>query len=428
MLDLFYTFISYFFNIVDFLAYYVLLSHKLTSRFSKKTQLIAYCITYLLWFSAELSTKIFPNIPLKLLFLLLFFFALLTLYKDNLYKKVLWIICTFFIIFLGEIITIPIALLITGSSLQNIAENSGTQVLGLILSRLLIFLIIFFLIRSSKRISNYFTKEYFSIILVDVLYTLSISTFFYFNNLYLSTDIAITLSIFVMLLISCLALYLLKKITKKSEEIMLTNLKMQQTEMEHKQNEDMTIVVNDLRSLRHDMNNHMSVLQGLLAMQEYDDAKNYLSTITEELAVANSFIFTDNKVLSVMLNNKISKAHQFGITFDTELLTSTTPFSDSDLCAVVGNILENAFEASSKHKDPYIHFMIKKTDNQFVIECQNNYVVAPVFEKGNLVTTKSDKSYHGIGTKTIRSIVDSYHGITTFTVDDLFCVKIVIPI
>ena len=99
----------------------------------------------------------------------------------------------------------------------------------------------------------------------------------------------------------------------------------------------MTIVVNDLRSLRHDMNNHMSVLQGLLAMQEYDDAKNYLSTITEELAVANSFIFTDNKVLSVMLNNKISKAHQFGITFDTELLTSTTPFSDSDLCAVVGN-------------------------------------------------------------------------------------------
>ena len=387
MLDLFYTFISYFFNIVDFLAYYVLLSHKLTSRFSKKTQLIAYCITYLLWFSAELSTKIFPNIPLKLLFLLLFFFALLTLYKDNLYKKVLWIICTFFIIFLGEIITIPIALLITGS-----------------------------------------TKEYFSIILVDVLYTLSISTFFYFNNLYLSTDIAITLSIFVMLLISCLALYLLKKITKKSEEIMLTNLKMQQIEMEHKQNEDMTIVVNDLRSLRHDMNNHMSVLQGLLAMQEYDDAKNYLSTITEELAVANSFIFTDNKVLSVMLNNKISKAHQFGITFDTELLTSTTPFSDSDLCAVVGNILENAFEASSKHKDPYIHFMIKKTDNQFVIECQNNYVVAPVFEKGNLVTTKSDKSYHGIGTKTIRSIVDSYHGITTFTVDDLFCVKIVIPI
>ena len=163
-------------------------------------------------------------------------------------------------------------------------------------------------------------------------------------------------------------------------------------------------------------------------MQEYDDAKNYLSTITEELAVANSFIFTDNKVLSVMLNNKISKAHQFGITFDTELLTSTTPFSDSDLCAVVGNILENAFEASSKHKDPYIHFMIKKTDNQFVIECQNNYVVAPVFEKGNLVTTKSDKSYHGIGTKTIRFIVDSYHGITTFTVDNLFYAKIVVPL
>ena len=70
----------------------------------------------------------------------------------------------------------------------------------------------------------------------------------------------------------------------------------------------------------------------------------------------------------------------------------------------------------------------EKTDKQFVIKCQNNYVVAPVFEKGNLVTTKSDKSYHGIGTKTIRFIVDSYHGITTFTVDNLFYAKIVVPL
>lgn len=198
--------------------------------------------------------------------------------------------------------------------------------------------------------------------------------------------------------------------------------------MEHKQNQDMAIVVEDLRALRHDMNNHMSVLQGLLGMKEYEDAKAYLSTITEELSVANSFVFIDNKVLSVLINNKISKARQLGITFDVEIMTSTTPFSDSDLCAVLGNILENAIEASSNHENPYIYFSMKKSDNRLLIQCDNTYTVTPVFEKGNLITTKSEKGYHGIGTKTIRSVVESYQGTCEFTVDEQFHVNISVPI
>lgn len=427
MSDMIYNFIDFIFTIIDFMIFFRLLTNKLTSNLSKKKQIFLYFVAYIFEFFAETSSKILSGIPLKIPFWLLFTLTLIIIYKNNLFQKIYWIISVFFSIVVSEIIAMPIALLLTHSTINNVARSSNTQILGLALSRLFVFIIIELLIHFNQKISLDFAKNFFVIIFVDVIYTLTISSFFYFDSIYLTTNTAIALSVFVIFLISFLALYLLRKITQKSEEIMLTNLKMQQIEMEHKQNEDMAIVVNDLRSLRHDMNNHMSVLQGLLSMQEYDDAKNYLSTITEELVVANSFIFTDNKVLSVMLNNKISKAHQLGITFDTELLTSSTPFSDSDLCAVVGNILENAIEASSKHEDPYIHFMMKKTDKQFVIECQNNYVVAPVFEKGNLVTTKSDKSYHGIGTKTIRSIVDSYHGITTFTVDDLFCVKIVVP-
>ena len=97
---------------------------------------------------------------------------------------------------------------------------------------------------------------------------------------------------------------------------MNTTLKLQQAEMEHKLTSDMTTVVENLRSLRHDMNNHMSILQGLL---------------------------------SILLNSKISKASQLGIKFETEILTSETPFSERDLCAVIDNVIENAIEASSVH-------------------------------------------------------------------------------
>jgi len=415
-------------SLIDILIFYRLLNNKLEYRFTPHTRIIAYIVSYILMLLTSNAADFFPGIPLKLVFLLLFFVSLFIIYKDSIFKRILWITVTYFSTIVCELITLPFVLICSKTNFNNLTNNLNIQIIGTLCARLFLIIIIELLIRTKKKMFSEFSKDFFSILLVDAIYASIIFSLFYYNNVYLTTDVAISLSVFAIFIISALALYLLRKITNKSDEIMMTNLKMQQIEMEHKQNQDMAIVVDDLRALRHDMNNHMSVLQGLLTMHAYDDAQSYLSNITEELSVANSFIFTDNKVLSVMLNNKISKARQLGITFDTELLTSITPFSDSDLCAVVGNILENAIEASSKHINPYILFSMKKLNENLIIECENNYTVAPIFEKGNLITTKSDKAYHGIGTKTIRSVVDEYHGTTEFAVNDMFLIKVVVPI
>ena len=421
-------FFTILFTFIDIYIYYRLLNNKLTYRFSRHTLIPAYGICYMFWLLCAAASRLFPNLPLKLPLMLSFFIILFLIYKDVFYKRILWIIVTFFLITISELIILPFILICTNTSFADLSNNPDVQALGTIFSRLLLLTIMELIIRNKRTIFDGFIKNFFPIIFIDVIYALLIYNLFYLDNIYLTIDMAIALSLFVMFLISILALYLLRKIVKKSDEIMTTNLKLQQIEMEHKQNQDMAIVVEDLRALRHDMNNHMSILQGLLTLEEYDDAKAYLSTITEELTIANSFIFPDNKVLSVLLNNKISKTRQLGITFEPELLTTTTPFSDSDLCALVGNILENAIEASVQHENPYIFFSMKKANHQLLIQCDNTFTVPPVFEKGNLVTTKSDKAYHGIGTKTICSIVEAYHGTTNFTFDDLFHVTISIPV
>ena len=154
----------------------------------------------------------------------------------------------------------------------------------------------------------------------------------------------------------------------------------------------------------------------------------YLNSLTQELSVANNFYFPENKVLSVLLNSKISKATQLGITFETEILTSETPFSERDLCAVIGNILENAIEASSKHTEPYIYFTMYQDKQQLYIQCENTYTTAPVFENGRPLTTKEDKTTHGIGTQNICSIVEAYQGTARFSVDERFHVNISIPL
>lgn len=419
---------SLFFLFVYLFFYYRLLNNKLTYRFSSRALVPSFVLTYSFWVISGFANVLIPNIPLKAPFLLLVFISLFVFYRDAIFKRIFWITIGYFTLALCETIITLFIVVIMHTDLASVTKNSFAHVIGVLFSCFAYGLVVELLIRSKKKLFDDFIKNYFLIVLIDVIYFFIIISFFYYGNVYLSTDTAIALSVFSLFINSVLALFLLRKVTKKSKEIMITNLKLQQIEMEHKQNQDMAIVVENLRALRHDMNNHMSVLQGLLSMEEYQDAKDYLSTITEELSVANSFIFTENKVLSIILNNKLSKAQQFGITLDTELLTSATPFSDGDLCAVLGNILENAIEASSNHDNPYIFFSMKNKNQHLLIQCDNTYSVAPIFENGILLTTKSDKAYHGIGTKTITSIIANYHGSTEFTVDELFHVNITVPL
>ena len=419
---------SLFFLFVYLFFIYRLLNNKLIYRFPTYTLVPSFILTYSLWVLSAFSNVLNPNIPLKAFILLLVFIHLYVSYKDSIFNRIFWITISYTTLAFCETLIIPFIIAMMHTNLASLTDNSPSHVIGILFSCFTYGLVVELLIHSKKKLFDNFIKNLFLIVLVDFIYMFIIFNFFYYDNVYLSTDTAISLSVVSLLINSILALFLLHKVTKKSEELMITTLKLQQIEMEIKQNQDMAIVVNNLRTLRHDMNNHMSVLQGLLSLGEYQDAKEYLSTITEELSVANSFVFTENKVLSIILNNKLSKAQQFGITLDIELLTSSTPFSDNDLCAVLGNVLENAIEASSNHDNPYIFFSMKKTNQHLLIQCDNTYSIIPIFEDGNLLTTKSNKAYHGIGTKTITSIVEKYHGSTNFTVDELFHVSIDTPL
>lgn len=419
------------FGIVDIYCIYRLLNNNLTFRFSKEKLVPVYASIYVIYIMMQALMGIFSSYPVKLPLTLLFYISLFIIYSDIFYIKTFWIFLVILTLALCELACLPIIRLITHIPFEDIAQTKSAYCAGMVLSRILFLLLVCYFTHSKysrKKIFQGFSKEIFTIIIIDGIYLTLLFNLFYYNAFYLDANTAILLSLFVLILVSVLSIYLLWKVMRKSEEIMNTTLKLQQAEMEHKLTSDMTSVVENLRSLRHDMNNHMSILQGLLSVGAYDDMEAYLNSLTQELSVANNFYFPENRVLSVLLNSKISKATQLGITFETEILTSDTPFSERDLCAVIGNIMENAIEASSVHTEPYIYFTMYQKEQQLHIQCDNTYTTAPVFENGRLLTTKENKTTHGIGTQNINSIVESYHGIVKFSVDERFHVAISIPV
>lgn len=403
------------FGIVDIFCIYRLLNYILTFRFSREKQVPVYVGIYAIYILIQALIVIFSSYPVKLPLILLFSISLFVIYSGAFYKKIYWI---FFVM-----------LILSSASPDNFSQTISACCRGMILIRIPLFLLVYLTRQkyTKTKIFHGFNKEISVILCIDGVYSALMLSLFSSRTFFLDVKTAIALSLFVLVFITVLSIYLLQKVARKSEEIMNTTLKLQQAEMEHKLTSDMTSVVESLRSLRHDMNNHMSILQGLLSVGAYDDMVAYLNSLTQELSVANNFYFLENRVLSVLLNSKISKATQLGITFDTEILTSETPFSERDLCAVIGNVIENAIEASSAHTEPYIYFTMYKDEQQLHIQCDNTYTAAPVFENGRLLTTKEDKTTHGIGTQNICSIVESYHGTTEFSVDERFHVAISIP-
>lgn len=420
-----------FFSIIDLYVLYILFNHKLTFRFSKNKVFPAYLVSYALVMLGQFLPGFFPSYPLKLPLMLAFWISLIVIHSGSIIQRTFWVACSFLVLALCELVMMPITLWITDVPFEAFLDTKSTYLLGMFLTRTLFFVIVKWFIRSKyadKQLFSGFTRETFAIILIDFIYFLLIAYLFYHDSVFLDINTAIVLSLCVLFVISVLSIYLLQKVMKKSDEILNASLKLQQAEMEYKLTSDMTSVVENLRSLRHDMNNHMSILQGLLSVKAYDDMEAYLTSITQELSVANNFYFPENKVLSVLLNSKISNASQLGIRFETEIRTSATPFSERDLCTLIGNILGNAIEASASHADPYIYFSIYHEAQQLHIQCDNTYSIAPIFENGKLLTTKENKTTHGIGTQNIRSVVEAYHGTVEFSADEQFHVRISIPV
>lgn len=104
-----------------------------------------------------------------------------------------------------------------------------------------------------------------------------------------------------------------------------------------------------------------------------------------------------------------------------------------DIYSLFCNILDNAIEASTKLDDPNkktISLVVNKEKCFINITCENYFNGDIQFNSdGSIKTSKSDKIFHGFGTKSIQYVVKNLNGKCRFYTDsDIFKVKVLIPI
>lgn len=203
-------------------------------------------------------------------------------------------------------------------------------------------------------------------------------------------------------------------------------------EEERLYNKTLTILYDNIRGFKHDFNNIVQAIGGYISTDNMEGLKDYYSGLMEDckkvnnLAVLNPELINNPAVYS-LLTSKYHKAEELNIKMNFEVFLDLTTLNIKtyDLSRILGILLDNAIEASSKCEEKIINIIIRK-DNKanrqlFVIE--NTYSNKSVdtdriFEKGYTSKVEEDNKSHGLGLWEVRKILNKSNNLNLFTSKD----------
>lgn len=163
-----------------------------------------------------------------------------------------------------------------------------------------------------------------------------------------------------------------------------------------------------VRTLRHDLRNHLTALQGLLARGQTAQAAGYLEQIAGSPWAQGNQQFCENETANVVLSSKAEAARRLGLQTEFQAaLPRDLPIADPDLCALLGNAIDNAMEAAQKAADKKVRLRCRTDKGLFMLQVENALTGD---ERPDLSTTKKDKAAHGFGLAGMREIAARYGG------------------
>ena len=166
----------------------------------------------------------------------------------------------------------------------------------------------------------------------------------------------------------------------------------------------------DIRSMCHDMGNHIQTLEHLVAHNNMDDATEYLEHLKNEWDEVSPEIKTGSPVIDVILMEKLREAKERQIRFLSDFhYPHNTKLNAFDLSVIMNNALNNCMENVSGD-DPYISISSFRKNSIFMITIKNSFGGQLNFGDSDLPETTKSGREHGIGLNNIRRVARMYMG------------------
>ncbi len=188
-----------------------------------------------------------------------------------------------------------------------------------------------------------------------------------------------------------------------------------------------------IRIMKHDYRHHLNLLQELYKSGAQQEFTEYLAMTNEQYEDTPLLFFCENQIINAYIHGFYERCLRHGIAFHHRLeLPDGLSINNYELCMLIGNLLENAFEAclklpqTQKKKVRQITFEVSIKNNQLLMQVKNSFDGIVTEVAGNLQSTKMDG---GLGIKSICAVAEKHHGEMLTDWDDTeFCSYVVLQL
>lgn len=367
----------------------------------------------------------FPSYIVCIKSFIVFFMVAVIVYKIKISKMLLinflFLICGY----TAEILASVILSYALGDTYDNIPMTDTGMSIGMFLSDVILFILSTFAAHFFNKKSRELPVKYW--MFMFFCYILSFAVVFIIDALSMMAKLSNPLTI---ILPSVAMIYLnvalLNIFRGYSDSVQLGIMK----KIEKNTAENYKILEDseqEIRILRHDMKNHIAAMHYLLDNHNIDEAKKYLSSMSDTVESSGFSIYTKNTTLDAVLNTKSRLAAEKNIKYTVKTnINEPLNIDPMDISIIFGNALDNAIEGSLETESKFVSVSIEKTKNGVTAVIYNS---SPLRDKPDRKTTKQDIKNHGFGIKSIQNSLKKYGGsITTSYENGIFMTKIFIKL
>ena len=185
-----------------------------------------------------------------------------------------------------------------------------------------------------------------------------------------------------------------------------------------------------IRGWRHDYRNHIQMMKVLAANGDMDALKVYLDELDTDLNTVDTVVKTGNPMADAILNSKISLARSRNIPTQVDAhIPVKLKMSELDLCCIIGNLFDNAMEASMAlpEEKRMIRVYMDMKGTQLYISFTNFTAAKKLSKVGKGFKTSKGEG-HAFGLVRVDDIVSRYDGyLSRNSEDGAFTTEILIP-
>ena len=174
------------------------------------------------------------------------------------------------------------------------------------------------------------------------------------------------------------------------------------------------------RAYRHDLRHHLQYLSGCLENGQYEQAQRYIHEINAEIEAARVVTYCENEAANLIFSAFAARAEAQGVKFSLQaVLPHILPISESDLCVLLSNALENALHACQNLPAAGTARIISvegyEQAGRLFLQVTNPCDDPVRFENGIPISSRPG---HGLGVQSICAIVKRYGGVCSFSVNN----------